>query len=316
MINLNRAFICGIKGFNISQNEKVFIKKYKPWGIILFSRNIKSVSQVKNLTKNIKLLLNDPHYPILIDEEGGRVTRLKRIFENTSFNPRFFGNLYKKNHNLFKLYFFIHIKQVCYLLRELGININTVPVLDLFHKKSHKVIGDRAYSSNPKMVSDIGNICLSLYKKFKICNIIKHIPGHGLSKLDSHYDLPVVKKSKKYLLKNDFSTFKRKKALLAMTAHIVYYNIDKVNPATHSKKIINLIRKQIGYRNLIISDDISMKALKDNLKNSTLKAFTAGCNLVLHCNGNMREMRIVAENSPFIDNFIKKKTLEIKNIVK
>ena len=312
----NRAFICGVKGLNLTQKEKIFLKKYKPWGVILFSRNIKSIKQVQNLTNNIKKIFNNKYYPILIDEEGGRVSRLKKIFTNTSFNSDYFGKLYNKNRKLFNLYFYLHVKQVSYLLNLLGINTNTVPVLDLKHPKSHKVIGNRAYSSNARIVSTIGDICLFMYKKFKICNVIKHIPGHGLSKVDSHFSLPVIRKKKKYLIRNDFSTFKNKKSLLAMTAHIIYNDIDSLRPATHSNKIIKFIRKQIGFKNLIISDDISMKALKYGIKMNTIKAFTAGCNIVLHCNGNLKEMNIVAKNSPYVDNFIKKKTLEFKNIVK
>tara|TARA_Y100000741_G_scaffold362729_1_gene349268 strand:- start:307 stop:1257 length:951 start_codon:yes stop_codon:yes gene_type:complete len=312
----NRAFICGVKGLNLTQKEKIFLKKYKPWGVILFSRNIKSIKQVQNLTNSIKKIFNNKYYPILIDEEGGRVSRLKKIFTNTSFNSDYFGKLYNKNRKLFNLYFYLHVKQVSYLLNLLGININTVPVLDLKHPRSHKVIGNRAYSSNARIVSTIGDICLFMYKKFKICNVIKHIPGHGLSKVDSHFSLPVIRKKKKYLIRNDFSTFKNKKSLLAMTAHIIYNDIDSLRPATHSNKIIKFIRKQIGFKNLIISDDISMKALKYDIKMNTIKAFTAGCNIVLHCNGNLKEMNIVAKNSPYVDNFIKKKTLEFKNIVK
>ena len=192
----NRAFICGVKGLNLTQKEKIFLKKYKPWGVILFSRNIKSIKQVQNLTNSIKKIFNNKYYPILIDEEGGRVSRLKKIFTNTSFNSDYFGKLYNKNRKLFNLYFYLHVKQVSYLLNLLGINTNTVPVLDLKHPKSHKVIGNRAYSSNARIVSTIGDICLFMYKKFKICNVIKHIPGHGLSKVDSHFSLPVIRKKK------------------------------------------------------------------------------------------------------------------------
>ena len=154
-----------------------------------------------------------------------------------------------------------------------------------------------------------------LIHKNNSTNIIKHIPGHGLAKVDSHKLTPVIKSKITYLLKKDFSTFKNKKSLFAMTAHIIYKDIDKFNTGTHSKKIIQLIRKKIKFNNILISDDISMKSLKYSIQDNTLKAFTAGCNLVLHCNGNHKEMLIVAKNSPLIDKFIIKKTSQFYNIL-
>ena len=138
--------------------------------------------------------------------------------------------------------------------------------------------------------------------------MIKHIPGHGLTNIDSHISTPIVRKKIKRLLKEDFYPFKNKKSLFAMTAHIIYHNIDSFNTATHSKKIIKIIRDKIKFKNIIISDDISMKSLKYSIGENTERAFTAGCNLVLHCNGNYREMIIVGDNSPLVDNFIIKKT--------
>ena len=137
---------------------------------------------------------------------------------------------------------------------------------------------------------------------------MKHIPGHGLAKVDSHLFTPRVTKSPKYLLKNDFYPFKKKNSFFAMTAHVVYTKIDRLNTATHSKKLMNIIRKKIGFRNILISDDLSMKSLKDNIKINTIKTFSAGCNIALHCNGNLEEMKIVGDNSPVLNKFIIKKT--------
>ena len=137
---------------------------------------------------------------------------------------------------------------------------------------------------------------------------MKHIPGHGLAKVDSHKFTPVVNKKLNYLNKNDFFPFKKKQSYFATTAHVIYRSIDKLNTATHSKKIINLIRKKIGFKNILISDDLSMKSLKNDLKTNTIKTFSAGCNLALHCNGKMSEMKIVGDNSPKVSNFIIKKT--------
>ncbi len=315
MNNNHRSFVCGIKGKHLSDKEKKFLMKYKPWGIILFSRNIKSIQQTQMLTNSIKKIFKNENYPILIDEEGGRVSRLKNFIDNSIFTAKYFGDLYKTNNKKFDLYYSVYIKQISYLLRTLGININSVPVLDVRRFKSHNIIGDRSYSSDKTIVSKIGNICIEKFHNNRIATIIKHIPGHGLAKCDSHKKLPIINKKISYLLKNDFRTFKNKSSLLAMTGHLLYKNIDRTNAATHSIKIINLIRNKIGFKNLIITDDLSMKSLKYSLEDNVKKSFLAGCNLVLHCNGILKEMLIVAKNSPKIDKFIIKKTSQLSHII-
>ncbi len=316
MMNKNhKSFVCGLKGKYLSKDEKKFLIKYKPWGIILFSRNIETIKQTKILTNSIKRIFKNENYPILIDEEGGRVTRLKNFIDSSIFTAKYFGDLYNKNIKKFEIYFNVYVKQISYLLRTLGININTVPVLDIRRLKSHKIIGDRAYSSNVKIVSKIGDICIEKFQKNRIATIIKHIPGHGLSKSDSHKKLPIIDQKINYLIKNDFLAFKNKKSLIAMTGHLLFKNIDNVENATHSKRIINLIRNKIGFKNIIITDDLSMKALKHSLEKNVKKSFKAGCNLVLHCNGNLKQMQIVARNSPKIDNFILKKTSQLIDII-
>ena len=316
MINKNyRSFICGIKSYKLSLKEKIFLKKYKPWGIILFSRNIKNIKQTKELTKSIKKIFKNNDYPILIDEEGGRVSRLKKIFDNSFFSAKYFGDLYKKNNLKFSLYFHVYIKQISYLLKLLGININTVPVLDIRRPKSDKIIGDRSYSNNKKIVSKIGDICIEQFHKNRIATVIKHIPGHGLAKVDSHKKLPIINKKRDYLIKNDFFTFKNKKSLLAMTGHLLFKNLDSKQNVTHSKILNKLIRTNIKYKNLIITDDLSMKALKYSLETRVKLSFEAGCNIVLHCNGDLKEMREVALNSPKVSKFIIKKTSQLNRII-
>ena len=314
-MNNHRSFICGIKGKYLSANEKKFLNKYKPWGIILFSRNIKSIKQTRLLTNSIKKIFKNESYPILIDEEGGRVSRLKKFIDNSIFSAKFFGDLYVKNNKKFEIYFNVYVKQIAYLLKTIGININSVPVLDIRRNKSHNIIGDRSYSANKKNISKIGNICIEKFHDNKIATIIKHIPGHGLAKSDSHKKLPIINKNLDYLLKNDFQTFKNKKSIMAMTGHLLFKNIDKINSVTHSKKIIKLIRSKIGFKNLLITDDLSMKALRYSLEENVKKSFLAGCNLALHCNGNLKQMLIVAKNSPKINNFILKKTSQLSDII-
>ena len=310
-----RSFITGIRSTTLSDKEKKFLRKYKPWGIILFSRNIKSLEQVKKLTNQIKIIFRDNKYPILIDQEGGRVNRLKSFLNSDTFTGEFFGKLYLKDKKKFYSYYRKFIKQTSFLLRSMGININTLPVLDVRSNGSSSIISDRSFSKNPKIVSKIGDICINIFHSQKIGCVIKHIPGHGLAKVDSHKLTPKVKKNINYLIKNDFFTFKNKKSLFAMTAHIIYTKIDKLNTATHSKKIIQLIRNNIKFNNLIMSDDISMKSLKSSIKVNTLRAFKAGCDLVLHCNANYKEMKEVAINSPLISSFIIKKTSQFYKII-
>ena len=310
-----RSFITGLKSTVLHSIEIRFLKKYKPWGVILFSRNIKSIEQTKKLTDDIKKIFHDKKYPILIDQEGGRINRLSKFIDTSEFTGEFFGNLYKNNFKKFVTYYKIYIIQTCYLMHILGVNINTVPVLDVRHKKSHNIIGDRAFSANPKIVSKIGDFCIKEFHKNNIGTVVKHIPGHGLAKVDSHKATPLVKDKLNKLNKINFLTFKNKKSLFAMTAHVIYKDIDRIYTGTHSKKIISLIRNKIKFENLLISDDISMKSLKFPIKLNINKAFNAGCNLVLHCNGKYNEMITVAENSPKINDFIIKKTSQFYKIL-
>jgi beta-N-acetylhexosaminidase len=315
MITNRLSFITGIKSTTLTKKEKKFLYDYKPWGVILFSRNIKSLKQTKKLTDQIKSIFKDKNYPILIDQEGGRVNRLKLFFNASPLTGEFFGKLYLKNKKQFNHYYKIFIDQTSYLLKSIGINLNTLPVLDLRMKGSNNVVGDRAFSKDPKITSKIGDICISHFHNNKIGTIIKHIPGHGLAKVDSHKLTPIIKHNLDYLIRNDFSAFKNKASLLAMTAHIIYKKIDKLNTATHSNKVIKLIRKNIKFHNILMSDDISMKSLKGTIKDRTISAYEAGCNLVLHCNGNYKEMLVVAKNSPVISKFIMKKTSQLYKII-
>ena len=310
-----RSFIVGIKSTKLNNKEKIFLKKYKPWGVILFTRNIRNINQTFKLTSSIRKIFNDKNYPILIDQEGGRVNRLKNIISFDNLTSEFFGQLYVKNYKEFEIYYRLFIDKTSYLLKLIGVNLNTSPVLDLRVKGASNIIGDRSFSKDPKIVSKIGDFCINFFHKNKIGTVIKHIPGHGLASVDSHNFTPLINKDNKYLTKNDFKSFKNKKTLFAMTAHIIFKKIDEKKPVTHSKKLIKLIRNKIGFRNILISDDLSMKSLKGNLKENAFKAFNAGCNLVLHCNGNLKEMEIVGKESPIINQFIYKKTSQFYKII-
>ena len=315
MIKKRRAFIVGIKSLKLSNNEIDFLKRYKPWGVILFLRNIRTIKQTKNLTDNIRKIFKDKNYPILIDQEGGRVNRLSNIISFDNLTSEYFGNLYEKDKMKLNIIYKLFIDNTSHLLKLIGANINTLPVLDLRVKGASNIIGDRSFSSNVNTVSKMGDLCIKLFKNNSIGTVIKHIPGHGLAKVDSHNFTPLVNQSIKHLKKNDFSAFKKKNCFFAMTGHVIYKNLDQLNTATHSKKVIRYIRKKIGFKNVLISDDLSMKSLKDNMKKNTIKTFEAGCNIALHCNGKLNEMKIVGDNSPLISSFISKKTSQFYKIL-
>jgi beta-N-acetylhexosaminidase len=306
------AIIFGIDSFKLNLNEITFFKKYKPWGIILFSRNIKNLEQVKNLTTSIKDLFKDKNFPILIDQEGGMVNRFKNIINLENYNAKYFGDIYNndpKFYSKFDKFLKINIS----ILKYCGININTVPVLDLFNADKKNVIGNRSFSKNYKIVVKLSKYLIKSYKKSGLETVIKHIPGHGCTSIDSHFALPQVNLSLDYLKNNDFRTFKKVNSYLAMTAHILYKNIDPIRCATQSKKIINnIIRKYLSFRGILISDDICMKALSGSMLKNAKLTLDAGCNVLLHCNGNLDQMKKLSLIVPEIDNFTNKLTKKIK----
>jgi beta-N-acetylhexosaminidase len=306
------AIIFGIDSFKLNLNEINFFKKYKPWGIILFSRNIKSLEQVKNLTTSIKDLFKDKNFPILIDQEGGIVNRFKNIINLENYNAKFFGDIYE-NDSKFYSKFDKFLKINISILKYCGININTVPVLDLFNADKKSVIGNRSFSKNHKIVVKLSKYLIKSYKKSGLETVIKHIPGHGCTSIDSHFALPQVNFSLDYLKNNDFRTFKKVNSYLAMTAHILYKKIDPRRCATQSKKIINdIIRKYLNFRGILISDDICMKALSGGMLKNAKLTLDAGCNILLHCNGNLDQMKKLSLIVPKIDNFTNKLTQKIK----
>ena len=308
---IQKAIIISISGYELTKIEKKLFKEHLPWGVILFKRNIKNFKQLKKLILSIKKITKNKNYPILVDEEGGDVSRLKNIIDNKLFSQRYFGKIYEANSSIGEGIYKYYINELCNIFKLLGININTVPVLDRLYSQTNNFLTHRVFSSKIKTIQSLSDICIRTYKLNKISTVIKHIPGHGLSKSDSHQRLPKVNKSVKFLLKNDFKCFKNTQSKFAMTAHILYNKIDNKNCATHSKKIIqDIIRKKIGFKGIIISDDISMKSLKYSLVKNALKALNAGCNLVLYCEGRSSESLKLLRKVPPIDEFTKKKTSE------
>ncbi len=311
-----KALIVSIKGPKLSKNERLLLSKERPWGIILFKRNIVSFNQIKKLVIDIKKLTKDKNFPIMIDEEGSTVSRLSSIF-NHNTNANYFGDLYAVDKNLAKNLYISYIHSLCKILNKIGINFNTIPVLDVLRKNTNRIIGKRSFSKNKKIVKELGNITISKCHKNNIISVIKHIPGHGCSSVDSHLSMPRVNFKKKLLEKNDFYPFIKSKAKIAMTAHVLYSKIDSKNVATFSKVLIQrVIRKNMSFKGIIMSDDISMKALKFDLVTNAKKSLEAGCNLVLYCAGNIKDNFKLIKTLPYIDKFTSKKTSEIYKILR
>ena len=201
-------------------------------------------------------------------------------------------------------------------LNKIGININTIPVLDVLRKNTNKIIGNRSFSKKKEIVKIFWDITIKKCREKGIATVVKHIPGHGCSAVDSHLKMPIVNLKEKILDKIDFYPFKSSSSKLAMTAHILYKKIDSKNISTFSSKVIKkIIRKKIGFKGILMSDDISMKALKYDLVTNAKKSLAAGCNLVLYCAGNIQDNLKLIKSIPYIDKFTSKKTSEIYKIL-
>ena len=306
----SKALIISLKGKKLSKKEEVLLSKEKPWGVILFKRNLKSLKQIKDLTSKIKKLTKNKNFPIIIDEEGISVSRLKELI-NHNISSDFFGSLFNKNKNFCLKLLRHYINSLSETLKMLGININTIPVLDVLRDNTNRIIGIRSFSKDKKIVKQLGDFTIKYLHSNSISGIIKHIPGHGASLSDSHKMLPKINLSIKKLNKIDFYPFKSSKAKFAMTAHILYSKLDKKYPATFTKKIIrNIIRDKLKFKGILISDDISMKALKYDLLTNAQKSLEAGCNLVLYCSGRINDNYKLIKSLPYIDRFTEKKTSE------
>lgn len=296
--NIKKPVIYGLAGTSLTEEEKSFFTKSGPIGFIVFSRNIQNKSQLKNLTYSLRELMGG-EVLILVDQEGGRVARLKGEEWKTYPNGKYFADLYQQDQDKAKEEIFNNFANIGQDLVEVGINVDCAPVLDIANEITHEVIGDRAYGNKPNQVSDLGRkVCEGLLSK-QVYPVIKHIPGHGRGTCDSHLELPKVDCSLEELRQTDFVPFHNlRDQKFAMTAHILYSAIDPENCATTSKKAIDLIRNEIGFKNILMSDDVSMKALGGSFSSRTTAILEAGCDLVLHCNGDMKEMQEIDLSLP------------------
>src|SRR5471030_2299504 len=288
--------IYGCAGLTLSAAEQVFFRQTRPWGFILFARNIEGPAQVKALVAELRATADDGGAPILIDQEGGRVARLKPPHWPARSAAARFGKLHETNPEAAREATYLNARLIAHDLAGLGINVNCLPVLDVPAPGAHDIIGDRAFAADPANIITLGRAKIEGLLDGGVLPIMKHIPGHGRAGSDSHLALPRVAASLEELSASDFVTFRSlDQCPMAMTAHVVYESIDPQRPATTSPKVIrDVIRGEIGFDGLLMSDDLSMKALDGPLSVRAKAALFAGCDLVLHCNGDIDEMRDVA----------------------
>ena len=297
------AAIFGCEGPDLQAGEREFFREHQPWGFILFARNIQTREQVSELTASLRACVDHEDVPVLIDQEGGRVRRLRPPVWPDYPAARRFGEIYCEDKEEGLRFTWLQSRLMAEDLSQLGINVDCLPVLDVPIESAHEVIGDRAYSRDPEEVADMGLAASNGLLAGGVLPVIKHIPGHGRALADSHEQLPVVDVSKDVLEQTDFLPFCRLNNMpLAMTAHVVYSQIDPDYPATTSVRVIDqIIRRQIGFDGLLMSDDLSMKALSGDFFQRTQQAFGAGCDVVLHCNGLMEEMKAIVPAVPELE---------------
>jgi len=294
-MSVSSAAILGCAGTVLSAEEAAFFRDVRPWGFILFKRNIETPDQVRALTAALRETVGRPDAPILIDQEGGRVARLQPPHWKKYPPGRAYGDLVANDPLVAREITRLGARLIAHDLTSLGINVDCVPVLDVPDPKGHEIIGDRAYGDTPEQVATLGRAAAEGLLAGGVLPIIKHIPGHGRAMSDSHLELPVVKAKLAELEARDFAPFRVLSDMpMAMTAHVVYTAIDRRNPATTSKKAIKkVIRESLGFDGLLMSDDLSMKALSGDFKQRAKDSLAAGCDVVLHCNGDMDEMKAV-----------------------
>ncbi len=293
---MTSAAVYGCSGPRLTEAERAFFAEARPWGFILFRRNIETPEQVRALTTDLRAAIGDRDAPVLIDQEGGRVQRMGpphwpkyppgAAYLQAAADPLEARALVRLGARL-----------MAHDLREVGVTVDCAPVVDVPVPGAHDIIGDRAYALDPATVAQLARAAAEGLLAGGVLPVIKHMPGHGRAFADSHKALPVVHADLETLDAWDFAPFKALSDMpLAMTAHVVFTSIDRKRPATTSKKAIRLMREQLGFSGLILSDDLSMQALSGGLDERADAALKAGCDVVLHCNGDMAEMQAVASS--------------------
>jgi len=296
----SRAFITGISGTELSAAEREFIGAVRPWGFILFKRNVESPSQVTVLIEQLREVVEHPDAPVLIDQEGGRVQRYGPPHWPAYPAGAVFGRLFDIVPALGLLAARLSARLIADDLLRTGVTVDCLPLADVPVPGADGVIGDRAYGTCPAKVAAIARAVADGLEQGGVLPVLKHIPGHGRATADTHFRLPVVDVTRDELEATDFAAFRPLADLpMAMTAHVVFSAIDPAHPATTSATMIaQVIRGSIGFQGLLMSDDVSMNALAGSIAERTRAIFSAGCDVALHCNGKLEEMRDVADHAP------------------
>ncbi|UGA47041.1 beta-N-acetylhexosaminidase [Bradyrhizobium quebecense] len=296
----NRAFITGVSGLILNDAEREFIRAERPWGFILFKRNIESPAQVAALVGELRSAAGMADAAVLIDQEGGRVQRLGPPHWPVYPPGASFSALYDIDPTLGLTAARLSSRLIAADLIDLGITVDCLPLADVPVAGADAVIGNRAYGTEPDKVAAIARAVTDGLEQGGVLPVLKHIPGHGRATADSHFRLPTVDTARDELERTDFAAFRPLADLpMAMTAHVVFSALDPVHPATTSATIIEqVIRGLIGFQGLLMSDDVSMNALAGSIAERTRAIVSAGCDMVLHCNGNIDEMREVARETP------------------
>jgi beta-N-acetylhexosaminidase len=293
------AFITGVEGLMLSADERAFVRAADPWGFILFRRNVDTPEQVRVLVLELRDMVGRKA-PVLIDQEGGRVQRLGPPYWPKYPPGSFYSTIYDINRPAGLAAAKGGARLIANDLADLGIDVDCLPLADMPVSEADPIIGDRAYGTTPDKVAAIATAIAEGLMQGGVLPVLKHIPGHGRATADSHLKLPVVDTDRATLESSDFAAFKPLARLpLGMTAHVVFSAIDPLAPATTSGTMVReVIRGTIGFDGLLMSDDVSMNALSGTLAERSRAALAAGCDVVLHCNGKLDEMRAVAEVAP------------------
>ncbi|MBS0247761.1 MAG: beta-N-acetylhexosaminidase [Proteobacteria bacterium] len=295
----SRAFITGLSGLTLAPLERAFLREAAPWGLIIFKRNINNPQQVADLIRDFRDVVGW-EAPVLVDQEGGRVQRLGPP-QWPAYPPgAVYGGIYDRDKASGLAAARLGAHLIASDLRALGIDVDCLPLADVPISGADNVIGDRAYGTTPDKVAAIAGAVAEGLLAGGVLPVLKHLPGHGRARADSHKELPVVDTDRATLEQTDFAAFRPLKHLpLGMTAHVVFSAIDRLAPATTSVTMVReVIRGSIGFDGLLMSDDVSMGALSGTIATRSQQALAAGCDVVLHCNGDLAEMREVAGVAP------------------
>jgi beta-N-acetylhexosaminidase len=295
----SKAMILGASAAALTPDEIALYRDERPWGFILFARNCVEPEQIRDLVASMRDCVGRPNAPVLIDQEGGRVQRIRPPMIERYPSAAVLGELYRQDRDAGLRAAWLMSRLHAFDLMKFGINVDCLPVLDVPIEGASNVIGDRAYAFNPKVVAEMGKAAAEGLRAGGMLPVMKHIPGHGRGMADSHHELPVVTASRAELEAHDFLPFiAMKDELMAMSAHIVFTAIDDKEPATISPKVIEeIIRGHIGFDGLLMSDDTSMNALQGTIGERAARIMAGGCDIILHCNGVMEEMKAVVKET-------------------